>query len=155
MIYIRLPLVCLNSYQHPNFDKLTLVLSVTCRFFDWYINMVFILRNQSVEKSLLEISRFNLSADFVGVLIMHFVELKKRFLLTAPIHLVWYILNILECLEVSKCVSHLKYVLHSCSSYCFKAYHHPNFINLLDCSRLHIGFLPDILPWYFIWGPNR
>jgi hypothetical protein len=48
--------------------------------------MILILRNQRVEKSLLEISWFNLSTDFGGVIEMHFGELKKRFLTTAPIH---------------------------------------------------------------------
>jgi hypothetical protein len=66
--------------------------------------MVLILRTQRVEKSLLEICTFNLSTDFGGILKMHFGELKKRFLTTASIHFEWYIRNILDCLEVSKCV---------------------------------------------------
>jgi hypothetical protein len=41
--------------------------------------MVIILRSQRAEKRLLEISWFNLSADFGGVLQMHFGELKMRF----------------------------------------------------------------------------
>jgi hypothetical protein len=57
-----------------------------------------------VEKSLLEISRFNLSTDFVGLLKMHFGELKMRFFPTAPIHIVCYIQNIFDCLEVSEYV---------------------------------------------------
>jgi hypothetical protein len=28
-------------------------------------------------------------------------------------------------------------------------------INLLDCSRLHMGFLSDILTWYLFWGPKE
>jgi hypothetical protein len=51
--------------------------------------MVLILRTQGVEKSLLEISRFNLSTDLFGVLKMNSGELKMRFLPTAPIHIVW------------------------------------------------------------------
>jgi hypothetical protein len=35
--------------------------------FVWYINMVLILRTQRIEKSLLEISRLNLSTEFGGV----------------------------------------------------------------------------------------
>jgi hypothetical protein len=41
--------------------------------------MLFILRTQRVEKSLLEISRLNLSKDFGGVLKTYFGELKKPF----------------------------------------------------------------------------
>jgi hypothetical protein len=66
--------------------------------------MVLILRTQRIEKSLLEISRFNLSTEFGGVLKIPFDDLKMRFFPTAPIHTVWYIKNILDCLEVSKCV---------------------------------------------------
>jgi hypothetical protein len=63
-----------------------------------------------------------------------------------------YIRNDFDCLEFSKCVSHLNFLLHSCSSYCFKTYHHPNFINFLDCSRLHIGVLTSILTWFLFFG---
>jgi hypothetical protein len=59
---------------------------------------------ERVEKSLLEISCLNLSTDFGGVLKMHFGELKMGFLPTAPIHILWYIRNVFDCLEVSKCV---------------------------------------------------
>jgi hypothetical protein len=41
--------------------------------------MVFILWTKRVEKSQLEISRFNLSTDFGGVLKMNSGELKMRF----------------------------------------------------------------------------
>jgi hypothetical protein len=58
MIYIRVLLICFRSYQLPNFDQLTRLLSITCRFIDWHINMVLILRTQSVDKCLLEISTF-------------------------------------------------------------------------------------------------
>jgi hypothetical protein len=47
--------------------------------------MDLILRTQRIEKSLLEISRFNL-LEFGGVLKMHFDGLKMRFFPTAPIH---------------------------------------------------------------------
>jgi hypothetical protein len=50
--------------------------------------MVNILMTQIVEKSLQEISLFNLSTDFVGVLKMHSGELKMCFMATAPIHIV-------------------------------------------------------------------
>jgi hypothetical protein len=66
--------------------------------------MVFILRTKGVETSLLEISLFNLSTDIVGVIKMNSGELKMRFLPTAPIHILWYILNFLDIFEVSKCV---------------------------------------------------
>jgi hypothetical protein len=66
--------------------------------------MVFILRTQKVEKSLLELSRFNLSTDLGGILKMHFGELKMRFMATAPIHIVCYKQNFFDCLEVSKYV---------------------------------------------------
>jgi hypothetical protein len=66
--------------------------------------MALILRTQRLEKTLLEISRFNLSTDFGGVLKMNSGEVKMRFLPTAPILIVWYILIFFECLEVSKCV---------------------------------------------------
>jgi hypothetical protein len=42
---------------------------------------------------------------------MHFGELKMRFLVTAPIELLWYIRNVFEC---------LKYELHSCWFYLFQ-----------------------------------
>jgi hypothetical protein len=57
-----------------------------------------------VEIKLLEISRFNLPKDFGGVLNMPPGELEMRFLPTPPIHIVCYIRNIFDCLEVSKCV---------------------------------------------------
>jgi hypothetical protein len=66
--------------------------------------MVLILRPKKLEKSLLEISRFNLSTGYGGILKMHFGELKMRFIPTAPIHVVCYILNDFEGLEFSKCV---------------------------------------------------
>jgi hypothetical protein len=48
--------------------------------------MVLILRTQRIEKSLLEISQFNLSTEFGGVIKIHFGDLKMRFFPTAPIH---------------------------------------------------------------------
>jgi hypothetical protein len=57
--------------------------------------MVVILSPQTVEKSLLEIYRFNLSTDFGGVQKIHSDELKMRFMPTAPIYRVWYIRNLL------------------------------------------------------------
>jgi hypothetical protein len=51
---------------------------------------------------------------------MHFGELKMCFVPTAPIHIVLYLRNFFDCLEVSKCVFHLKYDLGSCSSYMFQ-----------------------------------
>jgi hypothetical protein len=61
------------------------------------------LRNQRVEKNLLENSQFKLSTDIGGVLKMHFGELEMRLLPTAPIDILWNILNIYDGLEVSKC----------------------------------------------------
>jgi hypothetical protein len=59
---------------------------------------------------------------------MLFRELKMRFVLTAPIELVWYIRNIFECLEGSKCLFYLKYELHSCSFYLFQKLSPPKFL---------------------------
>jgi hypothetical protein len=89
--------------------------------------MVVILRTRRVEKSLLEIYRFIVSRDISGVLEMQFGELKLRFMPTASIHIVWYIRNIFDCLDVSKCFFHLKYDLHSCSSYLFQKLLPPKF----------------------------
>jgi hypothetical protein len=58
---------------------------------------------------------------------MHFGELKMRFLPNAPIHIVWYIRYIFDCLEVSKCVFHLKFEIHACSSYLFQKLSPPKF----------------------------
>jgi hypothetical protein len=66
--------------------------------------MVLILRTQNAVKSLLVISRFNMSTDFGGDIKMHFGELKMPFILTVPIHIECYIRNDFEYLEVSKCV---------------------------------------------------
>jgi hypothetical protein len=79
MIYYRCPLVCLKSYHHRNIDQLTVLKLVTYRSFVWYINMVLILRTEKVEKSLLEISRFNLWTDFVCVLKTDFASWKSVF----------------------------------------------------------------------------
>jgi hypothetical protein len=49
---------------------------------------------------------------------------------------------------------HLKYDLHSCSSYLFQIYHHPHFDNFLDSIRLHVGFLSDILTRSLFRGPK-
>jgi hypothetical protein len=58
---------------------------------------------------------------------MHFGELKMRFLPTAPIHIVWYIRNIFDSLDVSKYVFNLKYDLRSCSSYLIQKLSPPKF----------------------------
>jgi hypothetical protein len=69
--------------------------------------MVLILGAYVIEKSLLEIYRFNVSIDFRCVLKMHFVELKMRFLPNPLIHILWDIRKFFDCLGVSKCVFHL------------------------------------------------
>jgi hypothetical protein len=51
------------------------------------------MKTQRVEKTLLEISRFNLSTDLGSVLTMNSGELKMRFFPTPAIQIVWYILN--------------------------------------------------------------
>jgi hypothetical protein len=130
MIYIRVPVICFKSYQQPNFIQLTRQYSFICRLIFWYINMVLILRTQTVEKSLLEISRFNLSAEFVGVIKTHFGELKMRVVPTATIHKILYIRNIFECLEISKCVFIWNMIYISVHLICFKSYQHPNFYQL-------------------------
>jgi hypothetical protein len=126
-MYIRVPLICFKSYHLPNFDQLTRLSTFTCMFFVWFINMVRILRTWSVEKSQLEIYRFNVSTVFTGEFKMHFGELKKRFIPTAPIHILWYIRNVKGSLEVTKSVFHLKYDVHSCSFYLFQKLSPPNF----------------------------
>jgi hypothetical protein len=70
-----------------------------------------------LEKSLLEISRLNLSTEYGGILKMHFGELKLLIIPTDTNQIVCYIRNDFECLEVSKLCLHLKYELHSGSSY--------------------------------------
>jgi hypothetical protein len=96
-------------------------------FFVWYINMILILRTWRVEKSLLEIYRVNVSTDVGGVLKTNFGELKICFLPTAPIQIISYRRNILDYLEVSKHVFHLKYDLHTRSSYLFQKLAPPKF----------------------------
>jgi hypothetical protein len=112
--------------------------------------MVVILSTQKVEKSLLEIYRSILSTDFLCVLKMHSGELKMRFLPTAAIHIVWYILIFFPFLEVSKCdfIWNMFYI--PVPLICFKSYPHPHF----DCSRLHLSFLSDILTRSLFWGPK-
>jgi hypothetical protein len=79
LIYIRDPIICYKSYQNQNFYQLTRLYSVIYRFYVWHIIMVLILRTQSVQKRILEISRLNLPTDFGGVKKIHFCELKMRF----------------------------------------------------------------------------
>jgi hypothetical protein len=94
------------------------------------IKMVLIFRTWSLEKRLLEIYRFNVLTDIVGVIKTNLGELKIRFILTASIHIVRYIRNYFHCWEVSKGFLYLKYYLHSCSSYFFKSYHLSTFDQL-------------------------
>jgi hypothetical protein len=99
-----------------------------------------------VEKILLEIYWFNASTDFVGLVKKQIGELKMRFLPTAPIHIVWYIRNFFDSLEVSKCVLHLKYDLHSCSSYFFsKAITSQISFNLVRSRRSQAGLVSEII----------
>jgi hypothetical protein len=67
------------------------------------------------------------STDFGCVLKMLFGVLKMRFLLSAPVDLIWYIRNVFEFLEGSKCVFHLKFCLYSCSDYLIKKLSPPKF----------------------------
>jgi hypothetical protein len=113
-----------------NFYKLTRLQSVTYRFFVWYINMVLILTTQRVEKSLLELSRFNMSKDLGVVLKMHSGELKIRFMPTAPIHIISYTQNFFHCLQVSKCVFICNKISIRVPLICFKINHHQNFFQL-------------------------
>jgi hypothetical protein len=57
--------------------------------------MFLILKTQILEKIVLEISRFNLLKDFVGVIKMHSGDLKMRFIPTAPNQIVGMYENIL------------------------------------------------------------
>jgi hypothetical protein len=105
--------------------------------------MVFILKTQSVGKSLLEMFKFNLTTDFVGVLKMHSGELKTRYLPNAPIHIVCYIRKFFDCLEISKYVFIWNMIYIRVQLSVSKTISSQISINLLDCSRFHIGFI-----WY-------
>jgi hypothetical protein len=73
---------------------------------------------------------------------MLFGEQKIRFLI-APIELLWYIRNVFECLEGSKCLFHLKYALHSGFSYLIQKLSPPKFRpnnSILVC-RKHVWYL--------------
>jgi hypothetical protein len=124
MIYIRVPIVCFKTYHHTSY----IILLDYSRCVAWYINMVLILRTQRVEKSLQEISRFNLSTYFGGVLKIHFGEQKMRFLPTAPIHIVRQI-RFFFYIFLFKMRFHLNYYLHSCSSYLFQKLSPPKFLS--------------------------
>jgi hypothetical protein len=120
-----------------------------------YILTWFLFWGQKLEKSLLEISRFNLSTENGGILKMHFGELKMRLFPTAPIHIVCYIPNDFECLELSKYVliwnmNYIRVPLFSSKSITTEIS-----INLLEYSLLYIGLLSDILTWSLFWGPKE
>jgi hypothetical protein len=55
------------------------------------------------------------------------VRWKCVFFSTAPIHIVWSIRNILDCLEDSKCVFIWNMIYFRVPPICFKSYLHPNF----------------------------
>jgi hypothetical protein len=147
MISNRVPLICLKSYLHPNFDQLTWLKRVNFRFFFWYIFTVLILRSQSFEKNLLEISRFNLSKGFGGVLKMHSGKLKMRFLPTAPIHIVCYVPTFFVCKILVNVFSFVVWSTFVFLLIVSKAISTQISINLFDCSLLHIRFLSVILTW--------
>jgi hypothetical protein len=111
--------------------------------------MVVFLSTQRVEKSLLEIYSFNLTTDIGGVLKMHSGELKMRFLPTAAIHIVWYIVNFLTFYRLVNVFSFeicSKFVFHLYES---KAINTQISINILECRRLHVGIFSDILTCFF------
>jgi hypothetical protein len=134
---------CTTRYGHFNHDKLIRVESSPVRYVTWNNNIVLILRTWRVDKSVLEIYRLSVSTDFVGGLKMHFGELKMRILVTAPIESVWYIRNVFECLEGSKCHLSLKYELHSCWFYLFQKLSPTKFRAnyLILVGRRHVWFL--------------
>jgi hypothetical protein len=88
-----------------------------------------------------------MSKDLAVVLKKHSGELKNRFMATAPNHMVWYIRYFFDCLEVSKYVFIRNMIYMRVRLICFKAISTQISMNLLDSSRLHIGFLSDILTW--------
>jgi hypothetical protein len=49
---------------------------------------------------------------------------------TAPIHILWYIRNVFDCLEVSKCVFIWDMIYMFVPLICFKSYQHTNFSQL-------------------------
>jgi hypothetical protein len=130
IIYIRVPLFVSKAITTQIWINLPYWRRLHEGFFVWYINMVLILRTQCVEKSLLESSRFNLSTDFGGVLKTHFGKLKMRFIPTAPIHIVCYIQNFFDSLQVRKCVFIWNMFYIRVPRICFKGYFHPNFYQL-------------------------
>jgi hypothetical protein len=82
MFYIRVPILLIQKVSAPKplWTYSTVVGYI--KVFYRYNNMDLILRAQRVEKSLMEISRINLSTDYCGVLKMRSGELKMRFLPT-------------------------------------------------------------------------
>jgi hypothetical protein len=56
-----------------------------------------------------------------------FWRAEKAFFSTAPIYLLWYIRNILDWLEVSKCVFIWNVIYIRVPTICFKCYLHPHF----------------------------
>jgi hypothetical protein len=117
--------------------------------------MVLILRTKKVKKYLLETSRFNLTTENGVTLKMHFGELKMRCYPNTPIHIVCYIRNDFECLELINVFSFEIWTTFVFPLFSSKAITTHISFNLLDCSLLHIGILSDILPWSLIWGPKE
>jgi hypothetical protein len=91
---------------------------------------------------------FNLSTDFCGVLKMHFGELKIRFLPNQPSHMVWFILNVFDCLELSKCVFIFNMIYIRVPLICFQNYQDPNFY---QHTWMYSGTSTKIF-WLFTWS---
>jgi ABC-type uncharacterized transport system permease subunit len=94
------------------------------------INMVLILRTWRVEKSLLEIYRFNVLPDIGGVLKTHFGYLKLRFMSTAPIHIVRCYETILTVERLVNVFSIWYMIYIRVPLIFFISNHHPNFDQL-------------------------
>jgi hypothetical protein len=98
------------------------------------------LSTQTVRKSTLENSRYNMTTDSQGVLKKHFCELKMSFLPTSPIQIIWYIESLLTAYRLVNVFSFeiwTTFVFLFCVS---KATSTQTSIKFLDYSRFHIGF---------------
>jgi hypothetical protein len=143
MYYIRVPPIVSKTYHHPNFIILLDCSRLHIVVFPDILTWSLFWGPKKVVKSLLDIYRFNLSTDFVGVPKMHFGEVKLRFMPTFPIYIVWYIRIFFDILEVSKCVFIWNMIYIRVPPICFRSYLHPNFYQL---TRLY-----SVRCLFFIW----
>jgi hypothetical protein len=153
MIYIHVPLICFKTLSTQIsinlLDCTRLQVGFLSDVLTWYLFW-----GPKVDESLQEVTRFDLSTDFGGVLILHSGELLIRFLPTAAIRIVWHIRNFFGCLEVSKYVFICNMIYIRVPLLVSKVIITHICIKILDCSRLHIGLFSDILTCSLFWGPK-